>query len=76
MRVQKRPDELAADVFEPKFEMRVLIDGVMPAEVSRGADGDALLVGDFFRANQAWRIASARRRNRGIDRDARSSCAA
>ena len=29
--------------------MRVLIHGVVAAEVSGGADGDALLVGDFFR---------------------------
>ena len=34
MRVQERPDELPADVFEPEFEMRVLVDGVMPAEIT------------------------------------------
>ena len=48
MRVQERPDKLAADIFEAEFEMRVLIDGVMATEVSGGADGDALLVGDFL----------------------------
>ena len=31
VRVQKRPDELPADIFEPELKMRVLVNGVMPA---------------------------------------------
>jgi hypothetical protein len=60
MRVQKRPDELAADVFEAKLKMRVLINGVMAGEEGGRADGGALLVGDFLGRNQARRIAGAR----------------
>ena len=68
MRVQKRPDELPAHVFEAKFEMRVLVDGVMPA-VKRGrADGHALLVGDFLGNDQMRRVAGARRGNGRIER--------
>src|SRR5207253_6487741 len=29
MCVKKRPDKLAADVFQPEFKMRVLVDGVV-----------------------------------------------
>src|SRR5271154_149850 len=32
MRVEEGPHELPAHIFEPEFEMRVLINGVMPAE--------------------------------------------
>jgi len=32
MGVEEGPDELAADVFQTKFEMRVLVNGVMSAE--------------------------------------------
>ena len=61
MRVQERPDELPADVFEAKFKVRVLVDGVMAA-VKRGRpDLQALLVGDFFRPDEARRVAGARR---------------
>ena len=59
MRVQERPDELPADVFEAKFKMRVLVDGVVPAVKRRGPDLQALLVGDFFRSDEARRVASA-----------------
>ena len=60
MRVQERPDELAADVFQAKFKMRVLVDGVVPG-VKRGrADLQALLVGDFLGADDARRVAGAR----------------
>src|ERR1700730_14664306 len=38
VRVQERPDELPADVFESKFKMRVLIDRVMAAEKRGRAD--------------------------------------
>ena len=59
MRVNERPDELAADVFEAEFEMRVVIDGVAAAVESGGADIYALLVGDLFGVDQARRITSA-----------------
>ncbi len=68
MRVEKRPDELTADVFEAKFEVSVLIDGVMAAVESSGANVDALLVRDFFRADEARRVASARGGDGGIER--------
>ena len=68
MRVQERPDELAADVFQAEFKMRVLVDGVMAAEKGAGADVDALLFGDFFGTDQARGIAGARRGDRGIER--------
>ncbi len=68
MRVKEGPDELAADVFEAKFEMGVLVDGVMAAVEGGCANVEALLVGDFFRADKAGRIAGARRGNGGIER--------
>jgi hypothetical protein len=59
MRVQKRPDELPADVFEAKFKVRVLVNGVMAA-VKRGrADLQSLLVGNFFRPDEPRRVAGA-----------------
>ena len=67
MRMQERPDELAADIFEAEFEMRVLIDGVVAAEISGGADGDALLVGDFLRSDQARGVAGSRCSDCGIE---------
>jgi hypothetical protein len=51
MRVEERPDELAGNVFQAKFEMRVLVDGVMAAVKSGGADVEALLVCNFFRTD-------------------------
>src|SRR5271169_5962818 len=57
MRVKKRPDELAADIFEAKFEMGVLENGVVSAIESCGADIHSLLFGDFFRRNDARGIA-------------------
>ena len=51
MRVEERPDELAANVFEAEFEMGVLVDGVMAAVKSACTDIEPLLVSDFFRAN-------------------------
>ncbi len=57
--VEKGPDELAADVFEAEFEMRVLVDGVMAAIESGGADVEALLIGDFFGDDQARGVAGA-----------------
>ena len=76
MRVQKRPDELAADVFEAEFEMRVLIDGVMAAEKGGRADVHALLFGDFLGIDQARRVAGARRGDGGIEGMREASCAA
>ncbi len=61
MRVQERPDKLPADVFQAKFKVRVLVDGVVAA-VKRGRpDLQALLVGDFFRPDDPRRVAGARR---------------
>src|SRR6266852_5011639 len=67
MRVQERPDELAADVFEAEFEMGVLVDGVMAAVESGGADIEALLVGDFFGADEARGVAGAGCGNGGVE---------
>lgn len=53
MRVEEGPDELAADVFEAEFEMGVLVDGVMAAVESGGANVQALLVSDFFGADES-----------------------
>ena len=53
MRVKEGPDELAADIFQAEFEMRVLVNGVVAAKKVAGADVEALLVGDFFGADQA-----------------------
>ena len=68
MRVQEGPDKLPAHVFEPEFEVRVLVNGMMPAEIRSRADRHALLFGDFLGADQARRIAGARRRDRRIER--------
>ncbi len=82
VRVQERPDKLPADVFQAEFKVRVLVDGVMPA-VKRGrADLQALLVGDFLGADQARRVAGARRGHGRVEgmservtqRDARHGC--
>src|SRR6266567_6863 len=67
MRVEERPDELAADVFEAEFEIGVLVTGVMAAVKGGGTDVEALLVGDFFGADQAWRVAGASGGDGGIE---------
>jgi hypothetical protein len=67
MRVEEGPDKLAADVFQAEFEMRVLVDGVMSAEESGGANVEALLVIDFFGADEVGRVASARGGDGGIE---------
>src|ERR1700674_4772384 len=59
MRVEERPDKLAGDVFESELEMGVLVDGVMAGVEGGGADVEALLVGDFFGADQARGVAGA-----------------
>ena len=66
MRVQEGPHKLPAHILKPKFKMRVLIDGVMPAEIRAGANGHALLFRDFVGADQPRRIARARRSHGGI----------
>src|SRR5215469_7176300 len=68
MRVQEGPDELPADVFEAEFEVRVLVDSVMPAVKRGGADVEALFVGDLFRRDEARRVTSARGGDCGIKR--------
>ena len=68
MRVQEGPHELPAHVFQAKFEVRVLIDRVMPAEVRSRADHHPLLFGDFLGTNEPRRIARARRRHCRIER--------
>ena len=68
MGVKERPDELAADIFETKFEMRVLINRVVAAEKSGGADVETLLVGDFFWSDEMRGVASARGSDCGIER--------
>ena len=47
--------------------MRVLINRVMPAEISARSNGHALLFGDLFGTDQPRRIAGARRGNRRIE---------
>src|SRR5258708_35405500 len=59
MGVEKGPNELTADIFEAEFEMSVLVDGVVAAVKGRGADIHALLIGNFFVADEPRRIAGA-----------------
>jgi len=66
--VEKRPDELAADVFEAEFEMSVLIDGVVSTVKSCRTDIKALLVSNFVVGNEAWCVAGARSGDGGIER--------
>jgi hypothetical protein len=67
MSVEERPDELAADVFQAEFEMRVLVDGVVAAEKSRGADVEALFVVYFFWIDEARGVAGARGGDSGVE---------
>ncbi len=68
MRMQERPDKLTADVFEAEFKMSVLVNRMMTA-VERGrANLHALLVCDFFGADNARRIARACRGDCGVVR--------
>jgi hypothetical protein len=66
--VQEGPDELAADVFQPEFEMGVLVNGVVAAVERGGADVQALLVRNFFGADQARCVTRARGGDGGIER--------
>ena len=61
MGVQERPHELPADIFQAKFKVRVLVNGVVAGKKRGRADGGALLLGDLFRRDQPWRVAGARR---------------
>ena len=65
--VEKRPDELAADVFEAEFEMGVLEDGVVSTVESGCADVEALLVGDFFGRNKMGGITGAGGGDGGVE---------
>ena len=60
MRVEKRPDKLAADVFQPKLEVRVLVNRVMPAIESGRADVQPLFVRDLLGLNEPRGITGAR----------------
>src|SRR5882762_218244 len=68
MRVEERPNKLATDVFEAKFEMSMLVDGVMAAVEGGGADVHALLLGDLFGADEAGCVTGAGSGNGGIER--------
>src|SRR5438445_6464915 len=67
MGVKEGPDELAADIFEPEFEVGVLVDSVVAAVEGGGTDVEALLVGDFFRADKARSVAGASGGDGGIE---------
>src|SRR5258706_9641801 len=67
MRVEEGPDELAGDIFEAELEMGVLENGVMSAVEGGGADVEALLVGDFFRADETRGVAGAGGGDGGIE---------
>src|SRR4029077_2905226 len=68
MRVEERPNKLAADVFEAEFKMGVLVNGEMPTVKGCRANVPPLFVGDFFGANQAGRVTGARGCDGGIVR--------
>ena len=66
--VEKRPDELATDVFEAEFERGVLENGVVTAVEGGGANVEALLVGDLFRSDEMVGVTSASGGDGGIER--------
>ena len=68
MRVEKRPHELPADIFEAEFEVSVLVNRVMAAVERRSADIHALLFSDLLGADQPRRIARPCGGNRGVER--------
>ncbi len=68
VRVKEGPDELAADVFKAEFEMSVLVDGVVAAVEGCGADVEALLVRDFFGADEARGVTGTGGGDGGIER--------
>ncbi len=67
MGVKKRPDELAANILEAKFESGMLENGVMAAIECSGSDIEALLVGNFFGGNEMVGVAGACGGDRGIE---------
>ena len=66
--VEKRPDELATDVFEAEFERGVLENGVVTAVEGGGANVEALLVGDLFRSDEMVGVTSSSGGDGGIER--------
>ena len=61
MAVEEIPNKVPGDVVYAEFKVRVLENSVMSAVEGRGADGKALLFGDFVGRDDARRIASAGR---------------
>ena len=74
--MERRPDQLTRDVLEAEFEVRVLIDRVVPGIEGERADRVALAVGDLGGRDDARRVARARRRNGAVERLRRARCAA
>lgn len=68
MSMKKRPNELAADIFEAEFKVRMLKNSVVPAVKCGSTDIDALLLGDFFGIDDARGIAGACRGDGRIKR--------
>jgi len=66
MRVKERPNELAADIFEAKFECSVLENGVVAAIEGCRAYVETLLVSDFFGRNEMVGVTGACGRNGGV----------
>ena len=71
--MQKSPDELPRDVFEPEREMRMLINSVMTRVEGEGSDRVALSIGDLAGADDARRVARSRGRNGAVKRGCRCS---
>ena len=67
MSVKEGPDELTTDVFEAEFEVRMLVNRMMTAEKSGGANVEALLVVDFFGTDEARGVAGTRGSDCGIE---------
>ena len=65
--MEKRPHKLAADIFQTKFEMGMLIDSVVAAVKRARTDIEALLVGDFFRTDKSRCVTRARGSDSGIE---------
>ena len=67
VRVEEGPDELAADVFQAKFEGGVLEDRVVAAVEGGRTDIEALLVGDFFGRDEMVGVTGAGGGDGGIE---------
>src|SRR5207245_362170 len=68
VRVQERPNQLPADVFQPKFEVRMLVNRVMAAVKRRRADRQPLLICDLLRTDDPRGVAGACGSDGGIIR--------